>query len=142
MINARAETVATKPSFRNAFKKRRCLIPADGFYEWKRQNGDKQPFFISLPDGKPFAFAGLWEICRDKENPQSIYRSCTIITRDAGESLMEIRNRMPAVCLRMLTKSGWKPETRTPKPCRKSWRKRQQPILMSEEFQSRSIPSK
>lgn len=97
MINARAETVASKPSFRNAFQKQRCLIPADGFYEWKRQNGDKQPFFITLPDGNPFAFAGLWEVWRDKKDPQIVYRSCTIITRDASESVKEIHNRMPAV---------------------------------------------
>ena len=61
MINSRAESVATKPSFRQAFKKRRCLIPADGFYEWKGKKGQKQPIFITLADGNPFALAGLWE---------------------------------------------------------------------------------
>jgi putative SOS response-associated peptidase YedK len=70
MINARAETVALKKSFRNAFQKRRCLIPADGFYEWKGPKGDKQPFFIDLPDGQPFAFAGLWEIWGDEVSKQ------------------------------------------------------------------------
>ncbi len=84
MINARVETVASKCSFRDAFKKRRCLIPADGFYEWKGPKGNKQPFFITLPDEKPFAFAGLWEMWRDKNNEDEPYRSFTIITRDAG----------------------------------------------------------
>ena len=65
MINARVETVASKPSFRDGFKKRRCLVLADGFYEWKGEKGQKLPFFITLPDEKPFAFAGLWETWRD-----------------------------------------------------------------------------
>ncbi len=97
MINARAESVAEKPSFRNAFKKRRCLIPADGFYEWKGQKGDKQPMFISLPDKKPFAFAGLWETWNDKEAPDSIYKSCTIITTQASDSMRDIHHRVPAI---------------------------------------------
>ena len=96
MINARVETVASKPSFRDAFRKRRCLIPADGFYEWKGPKGDKQPFFIALPDEKPFAFAGLWETWRDKDNEDEPYRSCTIITKDASEGLKNIHDRMPA----------------------------------------------
>jgi putative SOS response-associated peptidase YedK len=62
MINARPETAASKPSFRNAFRKRRCLILADGFYEWTGPKGKKQPLFLTLPDGNPFAFAGLWEV--------------------------------------------------------------------------------
>ena len=71
MINARAETVATKNAFRVALTRRRCIIPADGFYEWRRLEGTKhkQPMFISRPDGEPFAFAGLWEQWRDKDNP-------------------------------------------------------------------------
>lgn len=93
-INARSETAATKPSFRTAFKKRRCLILADGFYEWKREAGQKQPMFITLPDGSPFAFAGLWEIWDKEETP---YRSCIILTRDASESVMQIHNRMPVI---------------------------------------------
>jgi putative SOS response-associated peptidase YedK len=97
MINARVETVASKPSFRDAFKKRRCLIPADGFYECKGPKGNKQPFFITLPDEKPFAFAGLWETWWDKENQDEPYRSCSIITRDASEFIREIHDRMPAV---------------------------------------------
>jgi putative SOS response-associated peptidase YedK len=97
MINARSETIATKPSFRDAFKKRRCLIPADGFYEWTGAKGQKQPFFITLPDERPFAFAGLWETWRDKENEDKTYRSCTIITREVSECLKDIHDRMPAI---------------------------------------------
>ena len=97
MINARAETVSSKPSFRDAFKKRRCLIPADGFYEWKGEKGHKQPMFITLPDRKPFAFAGLWETWNKKPNSDSIYKSCTIITTQASESFSEIHHRMPVI---------------------------------------------
>lgn len=97
MINARAETVATRPSFREAFKKRRCLIPADGFYEWKGEKGAKQPMYITLPDKSPFAFAGLWETWRDKQAPNEIYRSCTIITRDATGPVRALHQRMPVI---------------------------------------------
>jgi putative SOS response-associated peptidase YedK len=97
LINARAETVATKPSFREAFKMRRCLIPADGFYEWKGQKGKKQPMYITLPGKSPFAFAGLWEIWRDKKSPDESYRSCTIITRDAIGPVRELHHRMPVI---------------------------------------------
>ena len=97
MINARAESVAEKPSFRNAFKKRRCLIIADGFYEWKGKKGDKQPMFITLPDKKPFAFAGLWETWNKKDDQDSIYKSCTIITTQASDSMRDIHHRMPVI---------------------------------------------
>ena len=97
MINARSETVAEKPSFRNAFKKRRCLILADGFYEWKGEKKHKQPMFITLPDRKPFAFAGLWETWNKKPDSDSIYKSCTIITTQASESFSEIHHRMPVI---------------------------------------------
>jgi putative SOS response-associated peptidase YedK len=97
MINARVETVASKPSSRNAFKKRRCLILADGFYEWKGTKGQKQPMYITLPDGDPFAFAGLWETWNPKDDPDNIYKSCAIITTAAGESIREIHQRMPAI---------------------------------------------
>ncbi len=97
MINARAETVATKPSFRNAFGKRRCLILADGFYEWTGKKGNKQPVLITLPSGEPFAFAGLWEIWNDKSKPDSTYQSCTIITTAASEAIKPVHNRMPMV---------------------------------------------
>jgi len=97
LINARAETIASKPSFRDAFKKRRCLIPADGFYEWKGPKGQKQPMFITLPEGKPFAFAGLWEIWLQKDDPDTTYKSCTIITTKASDSVRDIHHRMPVI---------------------------------------------
>ena len=98
MINARAETVAVKPSFRTAFKKRRCLIPADGFYEWKGEKGKKQPYYVSNPSGEPFEFAGLWEIWTNKENAEeSVYKSCTIITTTAIGTIREIHYRMPVI---------------------------------------------
>ena len=97
MINARSESIAEKPSFRNAFKKRRCLILADGFYEWKGEKGRKQPMFITLPDHKPFAFAGLWETWNKKDDQDSIYKSCTIITTQASESIRDIHHRMPVI---------------------------------------------
>ena len=97
LINARSETAATKPSFRAAFKERRCLIPSNGFYEWKGSKGQKQPMFLTLPDGKPFAFAGLWEIWDNKGKEQTPYRYCTILTREASESVMPIHHRMPVI---------------------------------------------
>lgn len=98
MINARAETVASKPSFRNAFKKRRCLIPANGFYEWKGDKGNKQPYYVFMPSGEPFAFAGLWETWTDKENgEESVYKSCAIITTSASGAIREIHHRMPVI---------------------------------------------
>lgn len=97
MINARSETVATKPSFRTAFKNRRCLILADGFFEWKVERGQKQPMFLTLPDGKSFAFAGLWETWDNQGKEQIPYHSATILTREASESVMPIHNRMPVI---------------------------------------------
>jgi putative SOS response-associated peptidase YedK len=97
LINARAETVASKPSFRAAFKKRRCLIIADGFYEWKKVKGKKEPFFLTLLDKKPFAFAGLWEAWNDKGKIDQSYLSCTIITKPASESVLPVHHRMPAI---------------------------------------------
>ena len=97
MINARSETVATKPSFRQAFKKRRCLILADGFYEWKSQKGIKQPILFTLPDKSPFAFAGLWETWKDGHTSDQIYQSCTILTRKAEGPIQIIHHRMPVI---------------------------------------------
>ena len=110
MINARAETVARKNAFRVPFTRRRCIIPADGFYEWRRLEGSKrkQPMFISRPDGEPFAFAGLWEQWRDTNNldpdgePLELH-SCTIITCEANEAMSEVHDRMPVV----LPPSAW-----------------------------------
>ena len=97
MINARVETVATKPSFRSAFLHRRCLILADGFYEWTGPKGQKQPVFLSLPDKKPFAFAGLWEKWNDKGKAVEDHYSCTIITTNASKAIRHIHHRMPVI---------------------------------------------
>jgi putative SOS response-associated peptidase YedK len=97
LINARAESVASKPSFRAAFAKRRCLILADGFYEWKSAKGKKQPFYLTLPDETPFGFAGLWETWDNKGKADHTYRSCTIITKPASESVRPVHHRMPVI---------------------------------------------
>lgn len=94
MINARSETAHEKPSFRTAFKRRRCLIPADGFYEWKKEEGGKQPFHIHMKDGEPFAFAGLWETWDGGEGE---VRTCAILTTEANEMMSEIHHRMPVI---------------------------------------------
>jgi putative SOS response-associated peptidase YedK len=96
MINARSETAAEKPAFRNAFRRRRCLIPADGFYEWQKSSeGRKQPYLIGLQDDQPFAFAGLWERCRAPD--QSTIESCTILTTEANDRMSELHDRMPVI---------------------------------------------
>lgn len=96
MINARAETVATKPAFRTALRRRRCLVPADGFYEWaKSAGGTKQPHYITRRDGRPFAFAGLWESW-DGPDGSSI-ESCTIVTTEANDLVGRIHDRMPVI---------------------------------------------
>jgi putative SOS response-associated peptidase YedK len=94
MINARADTVATKPSFRSAFKSRRCLIATDGFYEWQKKGDAKQPFFIHRKDDQPFAFAGIWE--RWKREGEGI-ESCAIITTDANDLMKPLHDRMPVI---------------------------------------------
>lgn len=97
MINARSETVATKNSFRSAFKKRRCLVSADGFYEWKRlDDSTKQPMFIHRVDGDPLAFAGLHERWTDAEGLRE-FHTCTIITTTANAMMEPIHNRMPVL---------------------------------------------
>ena len=97
MINARAETVATKNSFRSAFAKRRCIVTADGFYEWKRLDPKtKQPMYIHRADGDPLAFAGLYERWTDAENLREIH-TCTIITTTPNEMMAEIHDRMPVL---------------------------------------------
>jgi putative SOS response-associated peptidase YedK len=123
MINARAETVASKPAFRRAFAKRRCILPVDGFYEWKAVPGQKrkQPYFIHRPDGEPYAFAGLWEQWRgtlptggpgvpedaddvaEDTGEEVTVRSVTIITGAANEPMSEIHDRMPVI----LPPSAW-----------------------------------
>ena len=95
LINARSETVEEKPAFREAFKKRRCIIPADGFYEWQRTGGRKQPFFFHLRDDRPFGFAGLWDKWKSQEG--KVIESCTILTTGSNEVLMPIHDRMPVI---------------------------------------------
>ena len=95
MINARAETVAEKPSFRGAFRKRRCLVPADGFYEWRGAKGAKKPYRILNADGKMFAFAGLWE--RWEKSGGKPLESFTIITTEANGKLAPLHARMPVI---------------------------------------------
>jgi len=104
MINARAETLAEKNAFKKPFAARRCIIPADGFYEWKTEPGvkKKQPYLISRPDGRPFAIAGLWSVWRGGEKDgewqdESPLRSCTIITTTPNEPMSEIHDRMPVI---------------------------------------------
>jgi putative SOS response-associated peptidase YedK len=94
MINARAETVAEKPAFRAAFRKRRCLIVTDGFYEWMRVGGGKQPYLIRREDGRPFAFAGLWERWVRGAEP---IESCAVITTEANDLMRPIHDRMPVI---------------------------------------------
>jgi putative SOS response-associated peptidase YedK len=101
MINARAETVSSKPAFRAAFAKRRCLIPADGYYEWQTVEKAKQPYYIYRTDGGVLAFAGIYELWRDKsvpeEDEQAWYWSASIITTDSTDDIGKIHDRTPMV---------------------------------------------
>ena len=107
MINARAGTLAEKNAYKSAFRSRRCLIPADGFYEWQKHpteaKGKKQPHFIHHPDGQPYALAGLWELWRGPERDQEPLRSCTIITTSANQPMAAVHDRMPVI----LPASAW-----------------------------------
>ena len=93
-INARADTAASKPTFRTAFKKRRCLILADGYYEWKKLGKEKQPYFYRMKDDQPFTFAGLWETWHGDGEP---LETCTILTTDANELASAVHDRMPVI---------------------------------------------
>jgi len=95
LINARSETVAQKPSFRDSFRERRCLVVADGFYEWRTAGTNKQPYWIGLPDGRPFAFAGLWDAWSPPDGPP--VESCAILTTEASGSLRPLHDRMPLI---------------------------------------------
>jgi putative SOS response-associated peptidase YedK len=116
-INARAETLATKPAYRRAFERRRCIIPADGFYEWQKiampgsRRARKQPYFVHRGDGEPMAFAGLWEVWKvpdgsppvDGAGADGRLRTCTIVTTSANDSLRPLHERMPVI----LPESVW-----------------------------------
>ena len=93
-INARAETLTGKPYFRDAFKRRRCLVPASGYYEWRMENGGKQPYFLRVKGAEMFSFAGLWS---SWQGPVGPVESCVIITTSAKEELADIHDRMPAI---------------------------------------------
>jgi putative SOS response-associated peptidase YedK len=100
MINARSETVATKPSFRAAFKSRRCLVLADGFFEWKKVGKEKQPYYITRGDGGPFCMAGLWESWNPKNDEVAKAQpveTCTILTTDANSMMLSLHDRMPVI---------------------------------------------
>ena len=108
LINARSETAAEKPSFRSAFRHRRCLIPADGFYEWQRQGGTRQPWLFGLRDGAPMVFAGLWERWTvpagaaltgslAERSPGDAVETCTILTTAANETVVPVHGRMPVI---------------------------------------------
>jgi putative SOS response-associated peptidase YedK len=116
MINARLETLATKPAFRAAFARRRCIVPADGFYEWQRLPGTrrKQPYFVHAADGEPLAFAGLWETWRPRvvpagepgagatDEPPTLFTT-TIVTTGPNATMAPVHNRMPVI----LPASAW-----------------------------------
>jgi len=99
MNNARAETVARKPSFREAYRKRHCLIPANGFYEWKAEGGARQPYYIHPSSGELFAFAGLWEQWNDLQ-------TCAIITTEANDKMAAVHERMPVI-VSQADYAGW-----------------------------------
>lgn len=95
MLNARAETLAEKPMFKHPFKRQRCIIPSDGFYEWKREGDVKQPYHIRLKSGEVFGFAGLWD--RWESTDGDVIHSCTIITTEPNDLMADIHQRMPAI---------------------------------------------
>lgn len=110
LINARSETAARLPAFREAFRSRRCLVPADGFYEWQRREGRKQPFHVRRADGRPFAFAGLWQP-RPGREPAA---ACVILTTSPNELMAPIHDRMPVVLTGAACQAWIDPEARDP----------------------------
>lgn len=97
LINARAESIAISPAYRHSFRAKRCLIPADGFYEWLRTSSGRQPYYISSPDGSPLAFAGVWAAWHDRSSDAPPLLSCTIATTMPNAFMSQIHNRMPAI---------------------------------------------
>jgi len=114
LINARGETIAEKPSFRGSFKYKRCLILADGFYEWKASKGrkSKTPYFIHMKDRKPFAMAGLWDSWEGPDG--SSVRTCTIITTEPNELMKKLHNRMPVILQQRDWRQWLDPSPQTP----------------------------
>ena len=113
LINARSETLTTKSAFKEAFKKRRCIIPADGFFEWEKRDRNKYPLLIRLKTDLPFAFAGLYEVWRPPLGDP--LRTCTIITTDANELLRPIHDRMPVILPAHLTGAWLDPSIEDPR---------------------------
>jgi putative SOS response-associated peptidase YedK len=105
MINARSETAAEKPAYRAAFSHRRCIVPADGFYEWRRVGDEKTPYFISLESGEPFAIAALWERWVDKDTGEEL-QTATLLTTAANEFMSRLHDRMPVI-LDPAAADGW-----------------------------------
>jgi putative SOS response-associated peptidase YedK len=95
LINARSETVHEKPAFRESLKRRRCIIPADGYYEWQKTGGRKQPYYFTMRDDHPFGFAGLWDRWQSPEG--AALETCTILTTEANEKARNIHDRMPVI---------------------------------------------
>lgn len=114
MINARSETLAEKPSFRAAYRRRRCLVLADGFYEWRKEPGNKAktPMYIQMESKEPFAFAGLWEIWHSADGSE--VRSCNIITTEPNGLVKQIHNRMPVILPREAYELWLAPEEKDP----------------------------
>jgi putative SOS response-associated peptidase YedK len=112
MINARAETVAEKPSFRNAFKKKRCLVVADSFYEWRRTDESKTPMRIKMKSGEPFAFAGLWETWKSPDG--KTVNTCSILTTKPNDLMATIHDRMPVVLSKEAEKIWLDPNVQDP----------------------------
>jgi putative SOS response-associated peptidase YedK len=112
MINARSETIAEKPAFRSAFERRRCLILADGYYEWAKVGGQKQPHYIRMRDEQPFAFAGLWEHWQGVDQPHlpGAVESCTIITTESNDLTIDLHHRMPVILPRQSYEAWLDPE--------------------------------
>jgi putative SOS response-associated peptidase YedK len=114
MINARAETAATRPAFRAALRRRRCLVLADGFYEWRSDGRRKQPFLFHRPDQRPFGFAGLWETWEGPDH--RVVESCTLLTTEANAVVRPIHNRMPVILLRDAHAAWLDPAVEDPSP--------------------------
>lgn len=113
LINARFETIAEKPSFWEAYRFRRCLVPADGFYEWEKAGSKKQPWFFKVQSERPFAFAGIWEKRREKD--ESIRNTFAIITTEAVAPVSKIHNRMPVILDKNVYENWLNPDENDPK---------------------------